>query len=83
MNDEKQLGLFILRIFLLAQLIAFIISLIPYFSLLSEMRTNPESSQLVELGSWFAEFIKAQVYGWPFSIVINFLWEFVGGKRRY
>jgi len=74
--DGKEVGIFFLKILLLAQFISLLISLVPYFLLMGEMRADPSNTEhLIGLGYWIKDFVVAQVYGWPLSMVINGLYE--------
>ena len=65
----------------LAEFIAFLISLIPYFALLQSIKDDPDPSKLIGFAKWLQWFLYGQVVGWPISLISNFLFSL--RRNRY
>jgi hypothetical protein len=75
-------GVFILIAFVLAELIAFIGSMISYYGILHGIETNPMNPQnFLDLGKWIVDFLIGQLYGWPISLIITSIAYFLMGGR--
>ena len=79
----RDIGKFILIVFLLAQFIALISSMITYFDILHNIESNPMNPQnFLDIGNWIVEFLKGQIYGWPISIVITLIGYLLTGRKN-
>ena len=78
----KELGKFILIIFALAELIAFLGSMLTYFIILNGIQNDPMNPQnMLNFGNWLVEFLKGQLYGWPISFIITTVGHLLQGNR--
>ena len=67
----------------LAELIAFLISLIPYFALLQDIKGDPDPSKLIDFAKWLQWFIYGQVVGWPISLISAALLSLRRNRYRF
>lgn len=69
---SKDIGIMIIVIILLAQFISFLISWVQYRNILDNIKEDPTDIQnFVDFGNWIVEFLKAQIYGWPLSLIVS------------